>query len=76
MSKPIGEPKKEERIIKVKYIFVYHKVLIQTIHTSFLTRYNITFKNSQHKNTNSRGNFVLKKQFLSFFLKISGIQKK
>ena len=38
--------------------------------------YTITFVNSQHYNTNSNGDFVLKTQFSTFALKISGIQKK
>ena len=52
--------------------FVYQKALIQTFHTTLLT----TFVNTQHYTTNSKGDFVLKNQFKTFVLKISGIQKK
>ena len=34
-----------------------------------------TFVNSQHNNTNSKNDFVLKNQIQTFGLKISGIQK-
>ena len=37
--------------------------------------YTITFANSQHYNTNSKGVFVLKNRFQTFALKISGTQK-
>ena len=37
--------------------------------------YKITFENSQHENTNSKGDFVLKNRFQAFILKNSGIQK-
>ena len=43
-----------------------------TFHTSFLK---ITFVNSHLKNTNSKGDFVLKNRFETSVLKISGIQK-
>ena len=33
--------------------------------------YKITFVNLQHMNTNSKGDFLLKNQFETFFLKIS-----
>ena len=46
--------------------FVYQKVLIQTFHTSFFT---------QRKNTDSKGDFVLKNQFETFVFKISGYSK-
>ena len=36
--------------------FVYKKSSIRTFHTRYLT----TFVNSQHQNTNSKGDFVLK----------------
>ena len=36
--------------------------------------YTITFVNSQHWNTNSKGDFVLKNRIETFVLKISGIQ--
>ena len=48
--------------IKSKITIVYQKVLIRIVHTSFFY-YNITFVNSQHDNTNPKGDFVLKNQF-------------
>ena len=36
----------------------------------------ITFVNSQHENTNSKGDFELKTRFEAFILKISDLQKK
>ena len=38
--------------------------------------YRLTFVNSQRKNTKSKGDLILKNQFETFVLKISGIQKK
>ena len=49
--------------------FVYQKSLTRTF------KYKITFVNSQDKNTNSKGDFVLKMRFETFSLKISGLQK-
>ena len=40
-----------------------------------LFEYIIIFVNSQLENTNLKGDFVLKNQFETFVLKISGIQK-
>ena len=58
-------------------MFVYQKALIQTFHTSlFDNKIKITFVNLQRKNTNSKSDFVLKKQFETFVFKISGIQNK
>ena len=46
---------------QTKLNFVYQKALIRTFNTSLLTtKYIITFVNSQHKNTNSKGEFILK----------------
>ena len=38
--------------------------------------YKITFVNSELENTNSKGDFVLKKRFEMFVLNISGLQNK
>ena len=38
--------------------------------------YKISPVNSHRENTNSKGDFVFKNRFETFFLKISGIQKK
>jgi hypothetical protein len=40
-----------------------------------LFNYKITSVHSQRENTNSKGEFVLKNRFITFVLKISGIQK-
>ena len=37
--------------------------------------FKITFMNSKQKNTNSKGDFVLKNQVKTFVLKISDLQK-
>ena len=55
------------------HLYVYKKALIQIFHISFLTRYIITFVNSQCKKT--QGDFVHKNRFSSFVIKNSGIQK-
>ena len=41
-----------------------------------LSDYKITFENSQHEKTKSKGDFVLKNLFETFVLKIFGIQNK
>ena len=46
---------------KQKYILVYQIALIRTFHTRF--DYKITFVNSQHEETNSKGDFILKNRF-------------
>ena len=62
-----------------KTYFGYQKALIQNFTPKFLLRnftpdfyYEITFVNSQCKNTNSKGGFVLKNRFEMFDLKFSG----
>ena len=47
--------------------------LMLTFHTSFY-EYKITFVNSQHENTNSKGDLILKNRFLTVGLKIYDIQ--
>ena len=42
-------------------MFIYQKALIRTFHSNFDNK--ITLVNSQHKNTNSKGSFVLKLGF-------------
>ena len=48
--------------------------LVRTFHTSFLTTKQ-PFINSQHENTNSKGDFVLTNRFKTLVVKISGIQR-
>ena len=63
----------KELIIQMDYtLFVQNKKICCTPE-SFNT--NISHQNSQHYNTNSKGDFVLKNRFKTFVFKISGIQK-
>ena len=61
------------KIYRIKY-FVYHAESSITNISHQLFDYKITYLNSQHDNTISRDDFVLKNG-LNIFLKISGIQK-
>ena len=53
---------KARRRIKSKdnIYFLYQEALNRTFYSSFLTAKLITFDNSQHENTNSKGDIVLK----------------
>ena len=72
-------------IMSVVYVCIIQNKLnnnIYCIQESFNTNislqlfeYKITFVNSYLENTNSKGDFVLKNWFESFFLKMSDIQK-
>ena len=54
--------------------FVFQKFFNMNIsHQHF--DYKIAFVNSQHKNTNFKGDFFLKNRFEMYVLKISGIEK-
>ena len=58
-----------------RVIYLYTRKLLYK-HFISVFDLKITFVNSQHKKTNSKGDFILKNRFETFVLKISGIQKK
>jgi len=63
-----------EKITKIRHLISIPESFNMII-SHQLFDYKITFGNSQRENTISKGDFVLKKQFETFVLKISGIQK-
>ena len=73
MAKSKGEDQRLVQKRSVAKTFVYKNALIRTFTAVF--DYKITFVNSQHKNTDSKGDFILKTRFETFVLKFSSILK-
>ena len=63
----------DDELQSVNFCTVLSLFLVTSFFSFFY--YKTTFVNSQHENTNSKCDFVPKKWFNSFVLKISGIQK-